>query len=254
MTRKTTAIYLTYGAILFILSLGCLDGVDLDGGECNPDFDDNCFCTLDEDGQTEVDDCIDGETDDGQFCTCETDDGFDDDFNNDDGNNDAPKTMRFVMLEDNSTDLSDGSPGADIDAIGLIKADGFESFAQSFSEESNVPCGPEDDADAVNDACNPNAALGEPDAIDVDTGECFDGGQPDESQFLSLNGGFVIVSFGGDEIENGDAIHIYEVGNTECGRFEDEPFTVSVSDDDLGSFLELGVSSTGDNIIEVSGL
>ncbi len=202
------------------------------------------------------------------FNNDENNDVGNNDFNND-GNNDPnnnpnnepPQLFTLVLIQDLAQAVVDGTPGADIDAVGLIKAeDGTELFAAVLQAESNVPCDAEEGG-AINEACDPLALLGAPDA--VNEGECFGGGDVDTTLFTSLNQGFVIVSFGDDEvgaeaavIENGDAIHVYELGATECGRFDDDTVTVSVgvSDQDLGAFIEMGTTVAGDNIIEVSGL
>ncbi len=160
--------------------------------------------------------------------------------------------FRFVLIKDEARSTQGDTPGADIDAIGLIKSNGVEVFAITFSDQSAVSC----DSNA---ACDTAALLGPPDVIN--NGDCFDSNGVDTSLFTSLNEGFAIVSFSGDGngdqvIENGDAIHVYEVGATECGRFDDDPYSVSVSvsDADNGAFIEVGRGAVGDNVIEVSGL
>ncbi len=133
-----------------------------------------------------------------------------------------------------------------------LLARGVIFFATTVSDQSDVSCD-------NNSACDITALLGPPDVID-DSG-CFGGGDVDTTLFVSLNQGFVIASFSGDGngdqvIENGDAIYVYEIGATECGRFDDEPYTVSVgvSDNNTGTFIELGSTGSGDNIIEIQGL
>ncbi len=160
--------------------------------------------------------------------------------------------FRFVLIQDDAPSAPGETPGADIDAIGLIKSNGLEVFATTVSDQSDVSCD-------NNSACDITALLGPPDVID-DSG-CFGGGDVDTTLFVSLNQGFVIASFSGDGngdqvIENGDAIYVYEIGATECGRFDDEPYTVSVgvSDNNTGTFIELGSTGSGDNIIEIQGL
>ena len=170
-------------------------------------------------------------------------------------NNDpAPDAaFRFVMVEDLTVEPSGDFPGADIDAISVIKASGDEIFAETFEEDTDIDC-------TGNLACDASGLLGAPDAVDAG-GTCFGGGAPDGSTFTALNAGFVIVQFssvanGDVTIENGDDIHVYEVGSTECGRFDDDPFRVSVSvaDDITGDFEEIGEGGRGNNIIPVSGL
>ena len=242
---------------LMSMSIACSDLEE----DCDPAVDEGCVCTLDETGAV-VDDCIDNETDDGEACACTLEDGDDDennDVNNDenndvnnDENNDAPQ-FRFVLIQDDTPAVNGETPGSDIDTAGLIKGDGSgEFFATTVSVESDVPCD-------GNSACDTSAMTGAPDV--VNNGECFGGGGVDTTLFTSLNQGFAIVSFSGggngdQVIENGDAIHVYEIGATECGRFDDDPYSVSVgvSDTDTGSFIEIGAGAAGDNIIEVSGL
>lgn len=229
------------------------------GEDCDPTVDDGCVCTLDEDGTDVGDDCVDGTTEDGSGCTCTLDEedpqpevGQPDP---EPGQPDAtPEVVafRFVLVEDQTGNPSGDFPGADIDAISVIKASGDEFFAESFEEDTDIDC-------SGNLACDASALLGAPDV--VDNGECFGGGAPDGSDFTALNGGFVIVQFssvtnGEVAIENGDDIHVFEVGATECGRFDDDPFDVSVStsDDVTGVFVELGRGGEGSNIIPVTGL
>jgi hypothetical protein len=64
----------------------------------------------------------------------------------------------------------------------------------------------------------------------------------------------VVVGFGNEAIENGDTIKVYEVGATLCGRFDDDPFRVSVGvSTDLGTFVEQG-EGHGQIEFPVSGL
>ena len=287
MTNKLTLL-LTLMTALLMTTVACSDLEE----DCDPATDDACICTLDEDG-TEVDDCIDNETDDGEACSCSTDPGPDNEpecgndvceegetpdncsadceeggpvCGNDaceegedaescaaDCDDDGPiSEARFVLLQDDTPSVTEGTPGSDVDAIGLIKGDGSgEFFAQTLSAESDVSC-------EGNDACDTSALLDAPDV--VVGGECFGGGDVDTNLFTSLNQGFVIVGFsGGDNgdqiIENGDSIHVYEIGATECGRFDDDPYSVSVgvSDTDTGAFVDLAVGE-GSNIIPVEGL
>lgn len=232
--------------------------------DCDPTVDEGCVCTLDEDDTQDVgDDCIDGTTEDGAGCTCTLDDGGDaqPDSQPDSQPGDDPQpeaepeapAFRFILVEDQTGNPSGDFPGADVDAISVIKASGDEFFAESFEAGTEIDCD-------GNLACDASALLGAPDAVDSD-GTCFGGGSPDGSTFTALNAGFVIVQFSSIEsgdvvIENGDDIHVFEVGSTECGRFDDDPFSVSVStsDDVGGTFIELGDGGTGSNIVPVTGL
>jgi hypothetical protein len=218
--------------------------------DCDPEFDEGCICTLDDDQTIDVtDDCVGGETSDQEFCTCAEENSLGAD-NND--NNDTP-SFRFVMVEDLTVNRGGDFPGADVDAISVIKAGGGEVFASAFSPETDVDC-------SANLACDPSALLGAPDA--VLGGECFDGrlGAVDPSTFTALNGGFAVVQFGSGAndttIENGDDIRVYEIGATQCsGAFDDDPYSVAVSvSDDLGSFIEMGTGGQGVVTIPISGL
>ena len=160
--------------------------------------------------------------------------------------------FRYIMIVDDSPDPAGNAPGADIDTISLIKADGTEYFAQSVMYDSDFDCD-------INLACDPDALLGAPDV--VADGECFVNGEVDFSLFTSMNGGIVIVEFSSEEngdvfIENGDSIHVYEIGSTECGRFDNDPFSVSVGTDSTpdSEMIALGSGGDGNNIIPVSGL
>ena len=162
---------------------------------------------------------------------------------------DTPQAYRFLLIEDESLTVAGDLPGADIDTVSLIKGgSGVEIFAQTISPLSEVSC-------EGNLSCTQEAAIGSPDAIDPESGECFGGGDVDETLFLALNQGFIIVSFGDEVIENGDSIHVYEIGSVECGRFDDDPYSIAVSKSDgLDDFVEVGTGSDGSNTIPVFGL
>jgi len=241
--------WFSFASLVFVLSLGCvpLGGSSTPQG-CDPDRDEDCVCFVEDTGQ-EVADCVDGETSDNEFCACE--------FERQEGSAapsptpEAPETFRFVLVEDLTANPQGDFPGADIDAISVIKSGGEELFAASFEKDTDIDC-------EGNQACDPTALLGERDF--VGEGECP---EPDLSdpRFTSLNGGFVIVQFssitnGDVGIQNGDDIHVYEVGATECGRFDDDPFrvSVSVSDEIGGAFTEVGIGGQGENIVPVTGL
>ncbi len=148
----------------------------------------------------------------------------------------------YVLIEDQTPNASGNSPGADVDAVSILK--GGDEFFASNVEDFNI-----DHPDNLfND---PTQILGPPDA------------QCQVQNFLSLGGsqigGYVIVSFerGGQSVgvENGDSIKVYEIGALLCGRFDDDPYSVSVSaSTDQGSFIELGQGGAGSNTIPVSGL
>ncbi len=260
MTTRNYRFFLMMGlAGGLSLAMACSDPsedpVDCDSGDAN------CVCTLDEDDSA-TDDCVDGLSgDEGAACSCELIEEPEPEAEAEPEpeaeppvNNDPPPAFRFVMVEDLVANPSGDFPGADVDAIGLIKSTGEEHFAQSFEEDTDIDC-------EGNLACDANSLLGAPDAVDPATGTCFGGGQPDASIFTALNAGFVIVQFSSVEagdvtIENGDSVHVYEVGGTECGRFDDDAFRVSVSVADAitGDFKVMGEGGNGTNIVPVSGL
>lgn len=153
-----------------------------------------------------------------------------------------PGAHRFVMIEDLTNPVAGDSPGADLDAVSIIKG-GDEFFAQSVEDASvDTPGNLFDD---------PSDILGAPDA----------GCQV--QNFVSLggsaNGGYIIVSMGDGQrdvsIDNGDSVKVYEIGAFLCNRFDDDPYQVSVSvSTDLGSFVEIGEGGAGGNVIPVTGL
>jgi hypothetical protein len=151
---------------------------------------------------------------------------------------------RYLLIEDLTNPVAGDAPGADIDAVGLIKAD-REFYAASVEA---FKAGGE-----RNNHADINELLGPPDS------EC------EKKNFVSLGGqafgGYAMLSFGTTEedvtIENGDSINVYEIGTTMCPgtRFDNDPYRVSVSvSDDLGAFIEMGTGGDGKNIIPVTGL
>ena len=257
MTTRNYRFFLMMGLMGGLsLAMACSDPSE-DPVDCDP-ADANCVCTLDEDDSV-TDDCVDGLSgDEDAACSCELIEEPEPEAEAEpqpepEGEPEVP-AFRFVLVEDLVVNPSGDFPGADVDAIGLIKSTGEEHFAQAFEEDTDIDC-------EGNLACDANSLLGAPDAVDPATGTCFGGGAPDGSTFTALNAGFVIVQFssvaaGDVTIENGDSVHVYEVGRTECGRFDDDAFRVSVSvaDDVTGDFKEMGEGGRGSNIVPVSGL
>jgi hypothetical protein len=147
-------------------------------------------------------------------------------------------------VEDQTPRVSGRSPGADVDAIGLRKSNGGELFASSVEDSRIGNPGSNEFADV-------SALLGPPDSNCEVRNFTALGGQAE--------GGYVIVSFGdGDAdavIEDGDTLRVYEVGATLCGRYDDDPYRVSVSvSTALGDFIELGDGGNGSNDVPVRGL
>lgn len=167
-----------------------------------------------------------------------------DDNNTPDPDPDPGEAFRFVLVEDTTPTVSGRSPGADLDAISVLRG-GDEFFAVTV-EDSRV-----DHPD--NEFNDVTALLGPSDA------DC------EVQNFTSLGGqrfgGYVIVSFegSGDDdtltLRDGDSIKVYEIGAFLCGRFDDDPYRVAVSvSTELGTFIEVGSGGAGGNVIPVSGL
>ncbi|MBH25208.1 MAG: hypothetical protein CMH57_12290 [Myxococcales bacterium] len=154
----------------------------------------------------------------------------------------VPTAAHFVLIEDATDDVSGSSPGVDIDAIGVQKLNGGMWWATSTDDFNIVNSG------NTNEFINTSELLGAPDA------EC------QIRNFTALGGAkgngrvtvsFASTNFSGD-IENGDRIRVVELGQTECGQYQDEPYVVSVSSD-MDLFIEIGRASGSSDIV-VSGL
>jgi hypothetical protein len=115
---------------------------------------------------------------------------------------------RFVLIESAATVTAGLYPGPDIDAVGLVKANGREVFATAV-ELVDIP--------VESEASDPHKLLGPP-----DTG-CED---LTAMTALGVVGNYVVVSFGtvGEDItvENGDTLRVYELGESYCGMFDDD--------------------------------
>lgn len=215
--------------------LACLPGGG--GAACDPELDDQCVCETDE-GEA----CDDPSDLD---CSCSlplSDLGEED--NQDQEGNQKP-SLRFVMIEDMTARVAGNAPGADLDAVGLLKANGGERFATAVEDFELGLAG--------NEYGNVNEILGSPDANCQKQGFVSLGGQS--------AGSYVIVSFGTDTedviIENGDSIRVYELGSTLCPNagYDDDPYRVAVSvSTDLGSFIEVGTGGEGRNTLPIRGL
>lgn len=253
MKNRWMLLALLTGGLTMAMACG-----DLEGEDCDPAESDTCVCT------DETDTTCDPETYDGDGeCTC-TDSAANNaennsnnaDPNNSDPNNSDPNNStnnstapayRFVLLEDNTDPVAGEFPGNDVDAISVIKAGGAEVFATRVVD-ANIG-----DPNGNNSATDPTQMVGAPDAA------C----QAQSGKFTALGGsaagGYAIVEFGTTgvdvTIENGDSIKIYELGRTLCGMFDDDAGTVGVStSSDLGSFIEIGSTGTGNYTILVGGL
>ena len=208
--------------------------------DCDPTQDD-CVCTY-EDGQA----CEDpGDLD----CACTIIDpqGIDPSTEVDPEDTDPEEqslSFRYVLVEDLTDPIGGDAPGADIDAIAVVKNDA--AFYATAIEDSNL-------GGNSNAFLDPGQLLGAPDA------GC------EKKNFTSLGGaragGYVIVSFATPQrdvtIDNGDTIEVFELGRTLCPntRYDDDPYRVSVSvSDELGTFQEIGIGGEGQNSVTVTGL
>lgn len=243
-------------AIAVLILTGC--GDDDHDDTCMPGRDLNCVCARDVD-PFDVTSCEDGRTPDGDPCSCEViqpstcGDGQCDATEDADGcpadcetpDDPEPDGHRFLMLVDGTTDVASEYPGADIDAIELIKSDGARIFATTV-EDANIPA-------ANNAFADPSQVVGPTDAA------C----NPDSAAFASLGGAdagaYVTVSFGPttdrSSIQNGDTIRLYELSNDNCGDFGDDVSTVTVAlVDGMNFFAELGELGPGEDELIVQGL
>lgn len=218
---------------LFILALlgfamSFLVACDNLDGECDPEFDEGCTCTSEEENGNECDpEDLDGPED----CTCLLDDETN---TNTDPNLDTT-TYAYVMIEDTSTDNLDGdTPGSDVDAISII-VDGNETFAQSI-EASNIGGG-------SNGYSDPNQVLGP--VSNSNSNDC------DKIGFVSLGGpsSYVIVGFAGATFSSGDQIKVYELSAKMCSNHPewlDDSYNVQVSaSSDRDTFVDIGKSGQG---------
>ncbi len=175
-------------------------------------------------------------------------------------------SLFFVRIADdldNATldgDCGAGNPGADVDAIVLIRPDGTEYFAATVEEDADV-------AGRVcenNDKDDINTVLGQPDGCAKDLGcGCGDHGYPTNPDcdcaggdskwvgYYSLNGGAIIVSFEqGAELLCGDQVAVYEMYNPEVAGSE-ETYQVAYGDD-TGNWIGQSDIATGTGVIDVA--
>lgn len=116
-----------------------------------------------------------------------------------------PVPYRYVKITDMSSATSTENAGADIDAVELVKEGGQSHWAETI-EQADL-AGTPGSAD-VNEILGQNDAVWEDGTCEINSGYTSLGGSP----------GTVVVSFGLDvELEPGDAIRVYEVGNCDFG-------------------------------------
>jgi len=213
-------------------------------------------CTAPEAGVCECTDESGAQCDDGtaEGCTCveveggtttPTSNTSNPGTSNSNTSNTTPATgaYRYVILEDETDPVAGDFPGADVDAISITDASSAEFFATTV-EDFNIG------ALALNQATDTNQLLGPNDA------NC----EANSGKFTALGGGaddsYVIVGFSTPDtdvtFDSGTVITIYELGNTLCGQFDDDPYTVSVSaSDDRGNAVLVGTQSQGTNSFTV---
>jgi hypothetical protein len=169
--------------------------------------------------------------------------------------------VRIADSLDNTTlygDCGGGNPGADIDAVVLVRPDGTEYYAATVeTDDIGYVCDHNDHDDI-------NTVLGGPDGCAGELGSgCGDygyitnpdcqcaGGTDNLVGYYSLNGGSVIVSFEqGTELLCGDQIAIFEMYNPEIAGSE-ETYTVSFGDA-FGNFIGQTEFSTGTGVVDVN--
>ena len=164
--------------------------------------------------------------------------------------------VRIADNENNAT-LTDcnTNPGADIDAIIIVQADGTEVYAATVAEDPDMTGGvcPENQKDDI------NTVLGVPDACVKDLGcGCGEYGydqNPDcncTDQYVgyySLNGSAIIVGFGGTEIACMDLVRVFEMHNPGVEGSE-EAYKIFYGDD-AGNWSTASDVATGMGEVEV---
>ncbi len=156
-------------------------------------------------------------------------------------------------------DCGAGNPGADIDAIVLVRPDGTEFYAATVETDMDVAgavC-------ATNDKDDVNTVLGQPDGCAKDLGcGCGENGYPTNPDcdcaggdnkwvgYYSLNGGDIIVSFDENaELLCGDSVAVYEMYNPDVAGSE-EAYQVAYGDEN-GNFIGQTDFATGTGVIDV---
>lgn len=148
------------------------------------------------------------------------------------GLSDAPVALRyfFLRINDRSTNTEGQNPGADIDAVSIVKSGTEERFYATRVEDYK----PNNEADISTVSIIPDNILGPPTAFGTPFNPANAGPDKDcslsETHFVSLGGvgGYIIVSFGNEHVENGDIINVYEIGNCN-GEGQPDPIEVQVS-------------------------
>ncbi len=197
-------------------NIGDLCDVDLDGDSVDNDAD-NCPRVFNQD-QLDTDD-------DGVGDACQVD---------------QPPSFVVLLIQDTTPSPQGIFPGADIDAVALLRGENPARFADTILDGTDVSCD-------NNPGCAPEPALGQPDALTEDG--CFVGGAVDQDTFVSLAGGALMLGFELDEpFESGDTIELYELSALDCEGFDDDDATtttLSITDADNSTFVEIGQVEAG---------
>lgn len=136
----------------------------------------------------------------------------------------------FVRINDKSPNISGSNPGADVDAVSITKSGtGRRAYASRVEQYEPI-----NTADIAAASAVPDNILGEPTAFGVPFDPNNAGSDKEcslaDANFVALggDGGYIIVSFGDDHVENGDVVTVYEIGNCD-GEGTADPLQVQVS-------------------------
>lgn len=158
--------------------------------------------------------------------------------------------FKYVAIADDPDNIvtngCNTNPGADIDCVELMRggttAADVVATAGSIVKVSDLPEG----ACETNDKDDETEVLGAQNGVvDPDT-DTYTG-------YFSLNGREIWIELSNDEyLQDGDTLHVVEMYNPDNPNATIEKYTVSVTDDTAGEWLELvsGVS-TGETLIDI---
>jgi hypothetical protein len=166
-----------------------------------------------------------------------------------------------ILDNQNNPTLTDcnTNPGADIDAVVLVRPDGTEFYAAAVELDVDFT----GDICPANDASDLNTVLGVPDGCLKALGcGCGDygyagnpdckcsGGDEDYTGYYSLNGGAVIIWFEeNEELLCGDQIVVYEMWNPDIAGAE-EGYRVAYGDEN-GNWVDQVDFATGVGVVDV---
>jgi hypothetical protein len=128
----------------------------------------------------------------------------------------AVENQRFYLLKILDISVGEGreNPGADIDAVRLTKTSGANHFAAKVIDYK-----PKAGVDISAASSVTDNILGEPTAFaaegqDFNTANAASKCSLTDEHYLGLGGpgGYVVIDFGNNDIANGDAITVYEIG------------------------------------------